>query len=88
LFLLVLKVSCLNMLIYLFSFRFLLDISMTLDFFSLKLILLFFDHADILLISRFDIFYAALIVSHLTAKIKSSANATVFVGFVNWMFRR
>jgi hypothetical protein len=58
------------MLSSLFSFRFLLDISMTLDFSSLKLILLFFDHADILLISRFDIFSAALMVSHLIANIK------------------
>ena len=64
------------MLISLFSFLFLLDIVVTLDLSSLKLILLFLDQAMIFLISMFEIFSAALIVSFLTSNIKSSANAT------------
>jgi len=71
------------MLIYLFSFLFLLDIIITLDLSSLTLILLFLDQAVILLISMFEISSAALIVSSLTANIKSSANATALVLFVN-----
>jgi len=58
------------MLISLFSFLFLLYIIITLDSSSLKLILLFFDQVVTLLISMFEIFSAALIVSFLKANIK------------------
>jgi hypothetical protein len=61
---------------------FLLDI-ITLELSSLKLILLFLDQAVILLISMFEIFSAALIVSFLIANIKSSASATALELFVN-----
>ena len=87
-------VTCCNglllnyMLTSLISFRFLLDITITLDFSSLKSILLFFTHFVILFISTFDIFSAALTVSILIANIKSSANATSLVLFVNWRFSR
>jgi len=50
------------MLISLFSFLFLLDIIITLDLSSLRVILLFLYQAVILLISMFEIFSAALIV--------------------------
>ena len=76
------------MLISLFSFRFLLDINITFDFSSLKLILLFFDHSVILLISIFDIFSAALMESLLMANIKLSANATALDLSMNWRFSR
>ena len=69
------------MLISLFSFLFLLDIIITLDLSSLKLILLFLDQPVILLTLMFEIFSAALIVSFLTANIKSSANATALEFF-------
>jgi len=70
------------MLIFLFSFIFLLDI-INLGLSSLKVILLFLDEAVILLISMFEIFSVALIVSFLIANIESSANATALVLFVN-----
>ena len=71
------------MLISLFSFLFLLDIIITLDLPSLKLILLFLDQAMILLISVFEIFSDALILLFLQANIKSSVNATALEPFVN-----
>jgi len=71
------------MLISLFSFLLRLNIIINLDLSSLKLILLFLDKAVILLISMFDIFFAALIVSFMIANIKSSANATALELFVN-----
>jgi len=70
-------------LISLFSFPFLLDIIITLYLSSLKLILLFLDQGAILLISMFEMFSAALMVSFLMANIKSSANATDLEFFVN-----
>jgi hypothetical protein len=76
------------MLIFFFSFLILLNIILTLDLSSLKLILLFLDQAVILLISMFEIFSAALIVSFLITNIKSSAKATALEIFVNWMFSR
>jgi len=71
------------MLISLFPFLFQLDIIIILDLSSLKLILLFLDQTAILLISMFEIFSAALIISFLTAKIKSTANAKALGLFVN-----
>jgi hypothetical protein len=70
------------------SFRFLLDINITLDFSSLKPILLLFDHVVILLISKFEKFSASLTVSPLIASIRSSANAMAFVPLVNLKFSR
>jgi len=75
------------MLISLFSFRFLLDTIMNLDFSSLKLILLFFAHAVILVIFIFDIFSAALVMLLLIASIKSSAKVTTLVCFMNGVLK-
>ena len=76
------------MLVSLLSLLFLLDIIITLELPSLKLMLLFPDQAVILLISMFELFSAALTVSFLMANIESSANATALELFVNWMFSR
>ena len=54
-----------------------------LDLSSLNLILLFLDQAAILLISMFEMFCAAPMVSFLMANIKSLANVTSVVLFVN-----
>jgi hypothetical protein len=62
----------------LFPFHFLLDIIINLDLYSLDLILLFLDRPVILLISMFEMFSTALMVSFLMANIKSSANDTAF----------
>jgi len=70
-------------LISLFSFLFLLDIIINMDLSSLKFILLFLDQAAILLISMFEMFSAALMVSFLMTNIKSSTNATALEFFVN-----
>ena len=57
-------------LISLFSFLFLLDIIINVDLSSLKLISLLLDQAAILLISIFEMFSGALMVSFLMANIK------------------
>jgi len=69
-------------------FRFLLNINITLDFSSLKLILLLFDHAIILLNSKFKKISTSLTVSPLIASIRSLVNATAFVRLVNLRFRK
>ena len=71
------------MLVSLLSLLFLLDIIITLELPSLKLMLLFPDQAVILHISMFELFSAALTVSFLMANIESSANATALELFVN-----
>jgi len=71
-----------------FTFRFLLDIKITLDFYSLKLILLLFDHVVILLNSKLEKIFTSLTVSPLIASIRSSANATAFVRLVNLRFNK
>ena len=70
------------------SFRVLLDINITLDFSSLKPTLFLFDHAVILLISKFEKFSALLTVSPLITSIRSSANTTSFVRLVNLRFSK
>jgi hypothetical protein len=83
-------------LIYFTSFRFLLDINITLDSSSLILILLLFGHAVNLLNSKFEKVSTSITVSPLIASIRSSANARAFVRLVNlkfskelyWMFQK
>jgi len=70
------------------SFRFLLDINITLDFFSLNVMLLLFDQAVILLSSQFKKFSVLHAVFPLTASIKSSANVMALVRLVNLRFSR
>ena len=60
---------------------------MNLDFSSLKLILLFFAYAVILVISIFDMFSTALVGFLPIANIKSSAKATTLVCFINGVLR-
>jgi hypothetical protein len=61
----------------LFSLFFLLEITMTLDFCSLNVILFPFAQLDISLISMLAWFLASRTVSAVTAISKSSANAIV-----------
>ena len=70
------------------SFCFLLDISITFDFSSLKRTLFLFDHVVILLVSKFKKFSASLTVSPLVTSIRSSANATALVRLVNLRFSK
>jgi len=63
------------------SFLFILVASITLDFFSLKVILFSFAQFVILFISIFAKFSASLTFLALTAIIRSSANAMALVRF-------
>ena len=77
------------------SFGFLLDINITMDFSTLKLILLLFDHSLILLNSMLENVYTSLTISPLIAIIRSLANGRAFVRLTNlslskdlyWMFQ-
>ena len=61
------------------SLHFLLDGNIVLDFCSLKWILLAFAHAEFFVSSIFAMFFASITVLPLVARIRSSANAMVFV---------